>query len=51
MKIIKDNSNKTIKVTCGHCKSKIAVKIKEFTIQYGCSVIECPICGQPIYKK
>ena len=51
MKVIKDNSNKKVKVKCTHCKSKIKVKINEFTKQYGCYFIVCPICKEHVYKK
>ena len=51
MKIIKNNSNKNIKVTCNNCKSKISAKIMDFKKEYGCYFIECPVCEERIYRK
>lgn len=51
MKIIKNNYNKKIKVTCNNCKSKISAKIMEFEKEYNCSFIICPVCKERIYRK
>ena len=50
MKIIKDNSNKEVKVKCKCCKSKMLIKIKEFNIgMFDRRFIECPICKKDIW--
>ena len=50
MKIIKDNSNKEVKIKCKYCKSKMLIKIKEFNIgKYNRRYINCPICKQDIW--
>lgn len=50
MKILKDNSNKEIKVKCKTCKSKILVKISECEIgMVGNRYIKCPVCKKTIW--
>lgn len=50
MRIIKNNSEKEIKVKCKCCKSKLAIKIKEFHLgMFDRRFIECPICKKDIW--
>lgn len=50
MKILKDNSNKEIKVKCKTCKSKILIKISECEIgMFEKRYIECPVCKKTIW--
>lgn len=51
MKVIKDNSNKEVKVKCPFCKSKILVKMKDFKKGFASEkYVECPICKTDIWK-
>lgn len=50
MKIIKDNSNKEIKVKCKTCKSKLLVKMSECLIgMFQLRYIDCPVCKKTIW--
>lgn len=49
MRVIKDNSNKEIKVKCKNCKSKIAVKRIEIRQGAIYKYVDCPVCKNTIW--
>lgn len=52
MKIIKDNSEKEIKVKCKFCKSKFLIKTKEIKSSFfDEKFVKCPVCGKTIWFK
>ena len=51
MKIIKDNSKKTVRLKCRVCRSVILVKFMELKTGFANrKYIECPICKSDIWK-